>query len=354
MLFDLKNDMEEIWKTVKGYNGYYQVSNTGKVRNPNKVLTPNVGVKNGYVYVTLRKDKRLLHRIVAETFIPNPFNKPEVDHINGIRTDNNVCNLRWVTRTENNNNPITKSRFSKSAKGKVINAETKKRMSMSRKGEKHPMYNKKHSSFSKRKMSITHSIPVVQFGLQMNYIAEFESAKVASLETQVAASSINACTLGKRKTAGGYIWKKKMIFNLSNHYEIPKFKEYVNKLFSERAVVEVKKKLPNRTLAQNSYLHLLLGYFGSEYGCSLDEAKIDFYKRTCNRDLFERKTVNKKGNEVTYLRSSAELTTGEMTLSIDRFRNWSASVAGIYLPAANEQQMLIYAQQEIERNNEFI
>ena len=99
MLFDLKNDMEEIWKTVKGYNGYYQVSNTGKVRNPNKVLTPNVGVKNGYVYVTLRKDKRLLHRIVAETFIPNPFNKPEVDHINGIRTDNNVCILRWVTRT---------------------------------------------------------------------------------------------------------------------------------------------------------------------------------------------------------------------------------------------------------------
>ena len=90
-----------------------------------------------------------------------------------------------------------------------------------------------------------------------------------------------------------------MIFNLSNHYEIPKFKEYVNKLFSERAVVEVKKKLPNRTLAQNSYLHLLLGYFGSEYGCSLDEAKID-------------------------------------------------------LPAANEHQMLIYAQQEIQRNQEFI
>ena len=134
------------------------------------------------------------------------------------------------------------------------------------------------------------------------------------------------------------------IFNLKNEYDIPKFKAYVNKLFQERAVVEVRKKLPNRTLSQNSYLHLLLGYFGSEYGCSLDEAKIDFYKRTCN----------KKGKEVTYLRSSAELTTGEMTLSIDRFRNWSASVAGIYLPSANEQQMLIFAQQEIERNKEFI
>lgn len=145
-----------------------------------------------------------------------------------------------------------------------------------------------------------------------------------------------------------------MIFNLKNEYEIPKFKEYVNRLFRERAVVEVKKKSPNRTLAQNSYLHLLLGYFASEYGCSLDEAKVDFYKRTCNRYLFERKVTNKKGKEITCLRSSADLTTGEMTLSIDRFRNWSASVAGIYLPAANEQQMLIFAQQEIERNNEFI
>ena len=145
-----------------------------------------------------------------------------------------------------------------------------------------------------------------------------------------------------------------MIFNLNNPYEADKFKEYVNRMYQQKSVVEVKKKLPNRTLAQNSYLHLLLGYFGSEYGCSLDEAKIDFYKRTCNRDLFERKTVNKKGQEVIYLRSSAELTTGEMTLSIDRFRNWSASVAGIYLPAANEHQMLIYAQQEIKRNQEFI
>ena len=48
-----------------------------------------------------------------------------------------------------------------------------------------------------------------------------------------------------------------MIYDLKNEYQIPKFKEYVNKLFKERAVVEVKKKLPNRTLAQNSYLHLL-------------------------------------------------------------------------------------------------
>ena len=95
-------------------------------------------------------------------------------------------------------------------------------------------------------------------------------------------------------------------------------------------------------------MHLLLGYFGSEYGCSLDEAKIDFYKRTCNRDLFERKTVNKKGKEVTYLRSSAELTTGEMTLSIDRFEI-GAHLSLVSIATAANEQMLIYAQQEIER-----
>ena len=120
-----------------------------------------------------------------------------------------------------------------------------------------------------------------------------------------------------------------MIFNLNNPYEADKFKEYVNRMYQQKSVVEVKKKLPNRTLAQISYLHFLLGFFEIKYGC-------------------------KKGMEVTCLRSSAELTTGEMTLSIERFRNWSASVADIYLPAANEHQMLIYAQQEIQRNQEFI
>ena len=54
------------------------------------------------------------------------------------------------------------------------------------------------------------------------------------------------------------------------------------------------------------------------------------------------------------MRSYAELTKGEMILSIDRFRNWSAAQADIYLPAANEHQMLVYVQQEIERNKEFI
>lgn len=145
-----------------------------------------------------------------------------------------------------------------------------------------------------------------------------------------------------------------MIFNLSNEHDVIKYKKYVNKLFEDRAVVEVKKKLPNRSIPQNSYLHLILGWFGCEYGCSLEEAKVDFFKREANREIFERVNVNKKGKDVKHLRSSSELTTGEMTLAIERFRNWSSSVAGIYLPAPNENEMLLYVQQEIERNKEFI
>ena len=144
-----------------------------------------------------------------------------------------------------------------------------------------------------------------------------------------------------------------MLFNPQNPYDLERADAYYRKLRSGQAPFEIRRKA-HRTLSQNSYLHLLLGYFGSQYGCSLDEVKIDIYKRTCNRDLFERTATNKMGKEVTFLRSSAELTTAEMSLSIDRFRNWSASVAGIYLPAVGEQQMLVYAQQEIERNNEFI
>ncbi len=145
-----------------------------------------------------------------------------------------------------------------------------------------------------------------------------------------------------------------MIFNLNNPYEIDKFKDYVNKLYAQRAIVEVKKKLPNRSLAQNSYLHLILSWFACETGYSLEEVKLDYFKKTCNRDLFVRKKINKKGNEVTYVRSSSDLDTLEMTTAIDRFRNYASAQAGIYLPSPNESQFLTYIEQEIERNKEFI
>lgn len=110
--------MKEIWKDVVGYEGLYQVSNYGRVKSLNynrtgqeRIMSPR-HTKNGYLELLLYKDgkrkQHQTHRLVAKAFIPNPDNKPYLDHINTIRTDNRTDNLRWVTHKENCNNPLTK------------------------------------------------------------------------------------------------------------------------------------------------------------------------------------------------------------------------------------------------------
>ena len=105
----------EVWKDVVGYEGLYQVSNMGNVKSvgygKERVLKPGKDSRK-YLTVSLSKSKKpktfLVHRLVAQAFIPNPDNKPCIDHINTITTDNRVENLRWVTPKENVNNPLTR------------------------------------------------------------------------------------------------------------------------------------------------------------------------------------------------------------------------------------------------------
>lgn len=77
-----------------------------------------------------------------------------------------------------------------------------------------------------------------------------------------------------------------MIFNLANPYDLDRYKEYVNSLYTKKAVVEVKEKRNIRSLRQNAYLHTIISYFACEYGCTAEEAKLDYYKKMCNKDLF--------------------------------------------------------------------
>ena len=92
--------MQEIWKEIKGYEGYFEVSNLGNFRSKDRIVKyKKDGIRNyqGYQRIVLMKDaikkRYMCHRLVAETFIPNPDNKPFINHINGNRSDNRVENL---------------------------------------------------------------------------------------------------------------------------------------------------------------------------------------------------------------------------------------------------------------------
>lgn len=97
----------ETWKDIEGYNGFYQVSNHGNMRSRYLGLT-NLKLqvdKDGYFKISLMKDRKqkryMVHRLVAMAFIPNPENKPCINHKDGDKKNNHVSNLEWVTISEN-------------------------------------------------------------------------------------------------------------------------------------------------------------------------------------------------------------------------------------------------------------
>ena len=174
--------MKEIWKDIEGYEGYYQISNTGKVKSlermkwngkgyqkvPEKILE---GVDNGHGYlrVKLCKDGKveqpLVHVLVATAFLPNPDNLPEVNHKDEDKTNNCVENLEYCSK----------------------------------------LYNINYGTGIKRRAE-KRSKPVFSVDKESGLIMWWQSAHEAERCTGISNGNIIKCCQGKQKSAGGHVW----------------------------------------------------------------------------------------------------------------------------------------------------
>ena len=161
-----------MWKTIKDFPGY-EISITGEIRNKRNgyVKKPSIG-KRGYPVVSLQKDGkqyvRTIHILLARTYIPNPENKPEVNHKNGNKEDFSLDNLEWTTSKENSIHAVTTGLL--------------------------PPTNEKE---------------VIQYSDDMVELARYVSASAASRETGIKRCNICSVARGntRAKRAGGFIWR---------------------------------------------------------------------------------------------------------------------------------------------------
>lgn len=183
----------EIWKDIKNYEGLYQVSNYGRVKSldhkieakikynefrvtKGKILKLNQK-RNGYLSVDLSKNGIVktaqVHRLVANAFIPNPENKPQVNHINAKKYDNRICNLEWTTAKENMKH-ASKSNLLYNPKRKKVRCKQLNKIFESSYNAGEWLNNK-----------------------------EFKNRK----NTATIANKIRMCCNGKQKIAYGYTWE---------------------------------------------------------------------------------------------------------------------------------------------------
>jgi hypothetical protein len=176
-----KKMIREEWRSIRGYEGMYEISNLGRVKSlPRKYVKGGIRKKvicKGYELVGLWKGEEnynaKVHRLVAEAFLPNPDNKPFVNHIDGNKRNNRIDNLEWCTPKENVAHATQTGLF----KCGLNNSYTSKAVDM--------------------------------FDLEGNFICTYPSLKEANRQTKIDRSRIQGCCVGKygHRSAGGFKWK---------------------------------------------------------------------------------------------------------------------------------------------------
>ncbi len=160
--------MKEVWKDIRGLYPY-QISSMGRVLNTKTgVIRKPKTTKKGYKFVSIKYKNYTIHRLVAEAFIPNPENKPQVNHKDTNKENNCISNLEWSTNSENQLHAY-KTGLHKNKRSSAIN----------------------------------------QYDLQNNLIKSWESMIEVERTLKIKYQDICQCCKGKRKTAGGYIWRYK-------------------------------------------------------------------------------------------------------------------------------------------------
>lgn len=144
-----------------------------------------------------------------------------------------------------------------------------------------------------------------------------------------------------------------MIYNSKNPLHVKQAVEKLKYFISKGKDFELKVKHPKRSISQNSYLHLILSWFAIETGYTLEEVKQEIFKKHVNPNLFYEGEPEEKilGLNIQRWRSTSSLNTEEMTLSIDRFRNFSSIEMGIYLPDPSDLVLIQELEREISKRN---